>query len=373
MEEKKDSRSGNRQPSPRLADIVNMSASFSLNSRASISMEENPISLDKKMKDMKERFLKLQVLEDIEGKQDEGTPTSAIELGNVINTTTSISDNRRSSLASPEAAKAMWGKLRKVVRTSSDINASSSNLSTQSVDSPNHAALTKTDQEEFDDSPAKEEKGSGFPVARSKPGTRPSSATSTSADKTLELEDIQLSNLWKKDELYLPYSHEGKVAKPELILPPVAPDLEKTFEEEVQPVKLEISRVPEEAVQEKKETIEKALLSQHRVNVETVKKLQTDIIWREDLGRKRVLELETKAKNKIRVERTKTIESALEREKKMGEQFRKAREELEEGIRRQEAAVREHFGKVLVHNESLARRFFVFTKNFPQPIEVGSL
>ena len=128
-------------------------------------------------------------------------------------------------------------------------------------------------------------------------------------------------------------------------------DIELKFEEDAAPLKLEISRVPEEAVQEKKDTIEKALLAQQKVNVETIKKLHTDVIWREDLARKRVNELEQSTKQRINIERTKMVKAALEREKNLGQQFRKAREELEEGIRRQEAAVKEHFGRVLVHNE----------------------
>jgi hypothetical protein len=305
-----------------------------------INLMQEPNALEKKMKDMRERFRMLQMTEDFGVADDSNTPkTGRIERPDSANSKTrrdsmsqnvNIVPNHLSPVPSTAqepikesvaAAANRWTKLRKVVRGNTGISTRTS------------GAIGE--QQSPRESPRYED---GTPVAR------------TDQTVMLEMEDIKLMDLWKDENYFKSYPLESKVL-PEITLPSLQPDLETKFAEESQPVQVEISRIPEEAVQQKKDTIEQALLFQQKTRIESVKKLQTDIIWREDLARNRVKDLEEKSRKRMEIERTKMIKSALDRESSMANQFRRAREELEEGIRRQEAALKEHFGRSLVHNE----------------------
>lgn len=318
--------------------------------QASSILFANP-ALEKKMTDMRERFRMLQQMEEVDAKDD----TNPTDSPNHANSGSAAP----SPVPSQNLAALRWLKLRKVVRTSSNLNALSS-------DSPRSPRVDSDDEGESrapkgdsrddidDDSTSR-----AASVTRSRPtsgkGSRPPSGkhgTKNKTTKKLEAEDQQLTELWRRDSFFEPYQFDKVGPPPDLTLPPIpVSDIEIKFDEEAEPLKLEISRIPENAVQDKKDTIEKGLFAQHQANIDTIKKLQTDVIWREDLARKRVIELEAQTKQRIQIEKTKMVKSALDRERNMGQQFRKAREELEEGIRRQEAAVKEHFGRMLVHNE----------------------
>lgn len=327
--------------------------------RQSSSMLRTNSNLEKKMMDMRERFRMLQLMEEIEGKDD--TNTNVDSPAGVSTKTSARPTSASPSPVPPQNLAAMrWHKLRKVVRTHSNLQTTSKS----EYDSPRSARLESDDEDtKGAKQDSKEDLDDDYSISRpsssraSRPtsakGSRPPSGKykSKRSAKKLEQEDQQLADIWSKDSFFQPYEYD-KVAQPDLTLPPIPiSDIELKFEEDAEPLKLEISRVPEPAIQEKKDTIEKGLFAQHQANIDTIKKLQTDVIWREDLARKRVIEMENVTKERILIEKSKMIKSALDREKNMGQQFRKAREELEEGIRRQEAAVKEHFGRVLVHNE----------------------
>ena len=314
----------------RAPSMSRMSSSFSFQGE-----NHEPTALERKMQDMRQRFRMLQLMEEVDGKDDRE------ESPHTVSNTASPSSN---------AAAVRWTKLRKIIRSSSNISKKEDVITegqaTPRFDSDDEA---KGDSKDNEDSQPNSGKPSR-PTSAGEEGRRGSKSHKDSTQK-LEKQDADLLYEWNKDEFFKSFPFE-KVQHPDTSLPPIpVSDIELKFEEEAEPVKLEISRVPEEAVQEKKDTIEKALLAQQKANVETIKKLHTDVVWREDLARKRVLELEQKTKQRIQFERTKMIQSALSREKNLGQQFRRAREELEEGIRRQEAAVKEHFGRVLTHNE----------------------
>jgi hypothetical protein len=338
MEERKGERA-----TPRLALSISPSRNPSQQGEAMSSKSQNNVSfsaivgermsLDKKMKDMKERFNALQFEDDFEDGKDEISKAEETVTPKAIAAISPVSETQspQSATSKPQGAARRWSKLRRAIR-GQDLNASSKSISTVQL-SP------RVDEDELP-----------FSASHRRTSRQVGDIENKEGDGQLEMEDIELENFWNNDAAYEPYLYEA-TQEPNLVIPPVAPDVEKLFEEESQPVKLEISRIPEEAVQTKKDTVEKALFSQQKVNVDSLKKLHMDVIWREDLARKRVLELEDKTKRQITIEKKKMYDIALEREKMMGNQFRRAREELEEGIRRQEGAIKEHFGRILTHNE----------------------
>jgi hypothetical protein len=302
-----------------------------------VNFEKN--SLEKKMQDMRERFKALQYVEDAEEGKDDQFVTDSQSVSpfpttpSPANTTTTAGNvppgEKAQRPQSASLAQKRWGKLRKVIRSSGEFSSSSKSL--QVTKSPRIG-----EDELF--------------VSTSPLTVRGEPETKEIPPDNLELEEIKLEEFWKRDNYFTPFAYES-IHTPDISVPALPPDLEKNFEAEIEPVKLEISRVPEEAVQQKKDTVEKALFAQQRVNVDTLRKLQTDVIWREDLARKRILDLDEKTRREIRIEKQKMYELALDREKNMGNQFRRAREELEEGIKRQEAAIKEHFGRVITRND----------------------
>jgi hypothetical protein len=166
----------------------------------------------------------------------------------------------------------------------------------------------------------------------------------------LESEDIRLNDMWKDPGLFKPFSVEAE-KRPQLSMPEWSDDIESQFAIGVNDIQIAINKIPEESIMEKKEAVERATLEQHKRTLDEVKRFKSDTIWRENLARKRIEALDLEQREKMKIERQKVMQLALRKESVINREFRKAREELEIGIRRQEAAVKEHFGKVLVFNE----------------------
>jgi hypothetical protein len=68
--------------------------------------------------------------------------------------------------------------------------------------------------------------------------------------------------------------------------------------------------------------------------------------------------------------RQKMLEDKGSITKSIARQFRKARSQLEETLRSQEASVLEKYGKLSVRETALSRKYVVRSRHFPQPIEV---
>lgn len=297
--------------------------------------------LEKKMNQMREKFKLLQLEED-ENKEDEIASPAPIVSNEGLS-----SKKVESSPAStqPNLAIKRWDRLRRIVK--SDNSTANKVLSGKL---PIKFVIPSASQ-----TPA------GSP--------RPDEGKEADSMAALELEDIQLNDMWNSENFFKPYDLDSETV-PAVEVPVFSDDMDRVFEEELNKIKIEISKIPEQAIEERKEAIETVNYNQHKSVLDNIRKLQTDIIWRENLARQRVKAMEEEAKYRLLIEREKMVQMALEKEATLGIKFRQAREELEEGIKRQQAAVREHFGKVLINNDSLARRFHVFTKTFPQPIEM---
>jgi hypothetical protein len=152
--------------------------------------------------------------------------------------------------------------------------------------------------------------------------------------------------------------------------PPEPPKYEEEFEGESIPKKLMVSRIPEAVVREQHEKLEQARLEERRRVADELREKQSDIIWREHQARQRVTKLSEEAKERNETQKAKIWDEIDEKEKKIGRDFRRARENLEIAVRRQLAAVRERFGDVITSGSSLARRYGVQSLFTPQPVEV---
>jgi hypothetical protein len=166
----------------------------------------------------------------------------------------------------------------------------------------------------------------------------------------LESEDMKLNEIWSAPDFIRPFQPVLDL-KPDISLPLDDADVESQFSIGVDDIKIQINKIPEEVVTEKKQAVEKAMLDQHRKTLDDVKKLKIDTVWRENLARKRIEEMEKEARDRLNSERKKMMELAMRKETAIGREFRKAREELEAGIQRQQAAVKENFGKILIYND----------------------
>jgi hypothetical protein len=274
------------------SDIVNDVNSFSPRKIIETS------SIETKMINMRERFKNLQLVED----QEENTKN--------------FDENRSEELSlQPPSATNRWSKLRKVVRADS-----------QDKFSRNLSLLT--------------------------PRNVTSSENITEKDHNhgeIELEDIQLMEFWEDAHIINFNSEEKLLGSTE---PPVVETTaEGDFETEYIPVNVSVSRIPEQVVAEQKEKIQLSLYDEQSKIADNIKRKEVDVIWREHLARERLTTLEEEARTRIDSERDKLVELSRQRDVLLGKDFRKMREELEAGLRRQQGAVKENFGQMVTHEE----------------------
>ena len=150
---------------------------------------------------------------------------------------------------------------------------------------------------------------------------------------------------------------------------PTPPTFQNTFENENKEVSLIVNRLPEDVVRKKKEELDMAIFKDQQLNIEELRKKEADIIWREHLARKRISNLEDEMRKRLLIEKEKLIIDTQEKNKKIGNDFRQAREHLEIGIKRQMVAIKEKFGDILIAGNSLVRRYGIQNTYTPQPIE----
>eukprot|EP01038_Epipyxis_sp_PR26KG_P005003 gene5003-6988_t len=287
-------------------------------------------AIETKMTLMREKFKMLQLAEEGEDEKKDTIDTSVHER----KLKKDQSDTSVHNKQTPTAAS-RWDKVRRVIKRASFGDA------TMQLLQPNAQSNNKASPE---------------PV--------------TTKD-TIELEDIELSSYWDKlaaTNFFVDEEKEGLEFKPSLH-PIVVSPIDEEFMNESRPLGLTVAKIPESVVRSEQERAELQNLEQQRKIIETIKRKEADVIWREHIGRERVMKLESEVKAKSEIERQKISEDWLDRELRLGEEFRKVREKLEDGIRQQQAAISESYGQVLIHEESIARRYFVFTKLIPQPIE----
>ena len=152
--------------------------------------------------------------------------------------------------------------------------------------------------------------------------------------------------------------------------PPPVPSFETNFEEESRSVTLLINRVPKELIMKQKQMMEVEIQEEKERNAVEFQRKESDIIWREHLARQRIIQVENSTRTRLNSEREKSLLAVDEKEKKIGRDFRRARENLEAGVKRQLISIQERFGEILIAGASLARKYGVQSTYAPQPVEV---
>lgn len=189
-----------------------------------------------------------------------------------------------------------------------------------------------------------------------------------------EEEEARLQKFWSKlSEGIPPPPIQYSLPIEDIYAPPEPPPYEEEFKEETETVGINIHRVPESVVQTQRKKMETVMLQERRKVIDSVKSKEIDILWREHLARLRVENLEKESKLRIENEKAKFVTSASEKEKLLSRNFRRAREELEASLKRQEGVIRERYGRIQigdVQGVSMHRELTVKTSYLPQPLEI---
>lgn len=152
--------------------------------------------------------------------------------------------------------------------------------------------------------------------------------------------------------------------------PPPIPTYESDFDKECKSISLIVNKIPIDVIKKEKNDLN-LIISQEKVrNALELLNKENDIIWRENLARQRILQIEKNSKKKLNDENILNILEGEKKEKKIGRDFRRARENLEAGVRRQLVSIRERFGDILIAGSSLSRTYGVHSTYAPQPVEI---
>lgn len=126
---------------------------------------------------------------------------------------------------------------------------------------------------------------------------------------------------------------------------------DEEFLKESANLSLSVSKVPKEVLIEQQKRIDEESISTRQKNIEIMKRRDTDILWREHLARERILQKEAQTKIQNEYDLKKLHQEANEREEFLNRQFRKAKEDLEEFVKTQQAQLVEVHGKLEEGNE----------------------
>lgn len=182
-------------------------------------------------------------------------------------------------------------------------------------------------------------------------------------------EEEELTNYWDTYKIPDPIISHLDIELEEFN-PPVIPEYESIFQSESAPMSLEVTKISEYVVEQQRMRMEKSLMQARLETIEKTKAKEMDMLWKEHMARLRVEELEVQSKGRISHEKAKIFELALEKDKSISRNFKRAREDLETHIQQQNATAREHFGELITTSQSLGRKLDIYTNNAPLPIEI---
>jgi hypothetical protein len=153
---------------------------------------------------------------------------------------------------------------------------------------------------------------------------------------------------------------------------PPAPitNFDEGFEAECKHVSLMISRVPRNFILEQKEALKATIQEEQKDLNARILKRETELVLNEQLAGKRILESEALARKRMNIEKVRCSIAIEEKEKKMSRDFVRARENLEQGIKKQAATIRERYGDISTAGSSLTRLYSVQSTYAPQPVEL---
>jgi hypothetical protein len=306
---------------------------------------------EQRLAGMRERFLALQLVE--EDKADNSKPD--------------VTENTDSPVMLPNTAEstsasARWSKIRKVVNwpaTGAEAGAPAGRKAAnllKALSTISSAPDTPTSPR----SPSpRDDSGKTSPRQKRKILKRPSeqSVKKSLEDAqavSMELEDITLVQLWTNSEL--PEMPDRSAGAPTLALvsdrEALRSDMNASlFTEDAKPLKVTVSRIPEAVVNEKKAEMERIAQEERLIMLDKLRKREEDIDFRENTAREALRAKEQEARKRLDAEKQKVASLALRKQKNLAQDFRKMREKLEEGVKKQQGAIKENFGKLLVHEE----------------------
>jgi hypothetical protein len=305
---------------------------------------------EQRLAGMRERFLALQLVE--EDKADSSKPDvtdstdSPIMLPNTAETNT---------------ASARWSKIRKVVNwPATGAEAGAPGRKAVNLLKAMSTISSNADTPTSPRSPSpRDESGKTSPRQKRKILKRPSEQSvkkslEDAQAASMELEDITLVQLWANNEL--PEVPDRSANAPTLALvsdrEALRSDMNaELFTEDAKPLKVTVSRIPEAVVSERKAEMERLAQEERLIMLDKLRKREEDIDFRENTAREKLRVKEQEARKRLDAEKQKAASLALRKQKNLAQDFRKMREQLEEGVKKQQGAIKENFGKLLVHEE----------------------
>ncbi len=309
---------------------------------AKMKMQRKGSETEQRLAAMRERFTLLQMME--EGDNEAGSPFVALN--------TNLSSPF--AVTAPKSATARWTKIRKVVNwpkelpkgaltgSQARINSSLSTLSAPS-ESPQISPRDQATRMKRKIIKRPSENTADFKI--DEPGA-----------PSIELEDISLGQVWTDQDIPEPIDPSDNL--PILSLLSEREEFNgvmtaDVFNEDSQQLSVTVSRIPEAVVAAKQAEIERLAQEERLKMLQKLRDREKDIDYRETAAKDSVQSKEQEARKRLDAEKSKVAALALKKEKTLAQDFRKMREELEGGIKRQQGAVKEHFGKLLVHQEVL--------------------
>jgi len=147
------------------------------------------------------------------------------------------------------------------------------------------------------------------------------------------------------------------------------PDFEHEFCVSAEQVSVSVSKVPTFVLQQEQSRVESRLFEQRERALSAIQSRESDLVWREHLARQRVESVEEAARRNIAVEREKAEAEFVRREKGLGRDYRRTREQLEAEVKRRNCALMEEFGHVSIGTENISRLMQLRSSSLPQPVE----
>lgn len=142
------------------------------------------------------------------------------------------------------------------------------------------------------------------------------------------------------------------------------------FVTESKNVSVVISKVSEEVIRKKKEELEAEVVAEKRRDIEDNVKQQANLLYLENEARQRVQRLQDQMLVKVKKEKENMVSELFSREAAIGREFRRAREVLEQDLKKEQALLMEKHGQLLSGEQSISRRYEVKWSVCPQPIEM---
>lgn len=148
------------------------------------------------------------------------------------------------------------------------------------------------------------------------------------------------------------------------------PDYVGAFSESSKPQKMTVSKVPQELVIQQMKEREEVEAQMRYTELDKVKKVEGDLLYREHVARQRVQSLEDESRARLRAEKEKMNVDFVQREYNLERDFKRAREEMETFLEEKHSVLKEEVGDLEQGKESIGRRFKVDWNLAPQPIEM---